>query len=172
MSFVVRSLVLLTFLGTTIRAQGTPANPPAHQLQRANQLFVAGDWKGVLSAYEALLKNFPDHALSRFRVGVAQMELGHLDAAESNLREGERLGVFPGMAAYRLSQLHAERGQGDKAIAELERAAAAKFAITSPAIEADKHLVSLKRHGRRDHWPRRHSRVLTCPVLLRSRVEP
>ena len=46
---------------------------------------------------------------------------GQLDAAESNLREGERLGVFPGMAAYRLAQIHAKRGQGDKAIAEMER---------------------------------------------------
>jgi tetratricopeptide (TPR) repeat protein len=117
-------------------------------LQRANQLFAAGDWRGVLSAYEALAKAFPNHALSRFRVGVAQLELGQFDAAESNLREGERLGVFPGMAAYRLAQLHAERGQEDKAIAELERAATLQFAATPSTLESDKHLASLKRHAR------------------------
>jgi tetratricopeptide (TPR) repeat protein len=148
MSFCVRSLAVIALLARTAGAQAAQANPPADQLQRANQLFVASDWKGVLSAYDSLLKAFPNHALSRFRVGVAQLELGNLDAAETNLREGERLGVFPGMAAFRLAQLHAERGQGDKAIAELERAAAAKFAITPPTIEADRHLASLRRHAR------------------------
>ena len=148
MSCSVRSLALLAFTGTLAGAQATPVNPPADQLQRANQLFVAGDWKGVLSAYEALLKTFPSHPLSRFRVGVAQLELGNLDAAESNLREGERLGVFPGMAAYRLAQLHAERGQGDKALAELERAAGAGFVITPTVLATDKHLASVKTHPR------------------------
>jgi tetratricopeptide (TPR) repeat protein len=135
-------------VASSAMSQVTPANPPADHLQRANQLFVTSDWKGVLSAYEALARAFPNHALSRFRVGVAQLELGQLDAAESNLREGERLGVFAGMAAYRLAQLHAERGQEDKAIAELERAASARFAATASALESDKHLASLKRHAR------------------------
>jgi ketosteroid isomerase-like protein len=115
---------------------------------RANQLFVAGDWNGVFAAYETLLKSFPNHALSRFRVGVAQLELGRLDDAEQNLREGERLGVFAGMAAYRLAQVHAERGQEDKAIAELERAVGARFVTSVPALEGDQHLASLKKHAR------------------------
>jgi ketosteroid isomerase-like protein len=148
MSSCVRRLFLLAMVASSAMSQVTPANPPADHLQRANQLFVTSDWKGVLSAYEALARAFPNHALSRFRVGVAQLELGQLDAAESNLRLGERLGVFAGMAAYRLAQLHAERGQEDKAIAELERAASARFAATPSTLESDKHLASLKRHAR------------------------
>ena len=149
MSFSVRSLCATALFAASAHAQTTTASaPPADQLARANQLFVAADWNGVLAAYETLLKSFPNHALSRFRVGVAQLELGRLDDAEQNLGEGERLGVFAGMAAYRLAQVHAERGQEDKAIAELERAVGARFVTSVPALEGDKHLASLKKHAR------------------------
>src|SRR5262245_5461744 len=127
MSSFVRFLVVLMIVASSAASQTTTPTPPPDQLQRANQLFIAADWKRTLSAYEALSKSYPSHALSRFRIGVAQLELGKLDSAESNLREGERLGVAPGMAAYRLAQVHAERGQGDKAITELERAASAQL---------------------------------------------
>ena len=148
MSSFVRTLCLTTLVASSLAAQTAPPSPPANELARANQSFVAGDWNGVLAAYQKLLTSFPNHALSRFRVGVAQLELGRLDEAEQNLREGERLGVFAGMAAYRLAQVHAERGQEDKAIGELERAAAAQLTISVPALEGDKHLASLKRHVR------------------------
>jgi ketosteroid isomerase-like protein len=148
MSFLVRSLCVLALVATKVAAQTGAANPPADQLARANQLFLAADWHGVLNAYETLAKAYPNHALSKFRVGVAQLELGRLELAESNLREGERLGVFPGMAAYRLAQLHAERGQGDKAIAELERAVGARFVTTPAALDNDRHLASVRKHAR------------------------
>lgn len=151
MRFFVRSLHLVAFTATALRAQTSAspaAAPPANELARANELFAASDWKGALMAYEALAKAHPNHGLSRFRVGVAQLELGLLDAAEANLREGERLGVFPGMAAYRLAQLHAENGQAEKALGELERAVASRFLITTQALEGDRHLASLRTHGR------------------------
>ena len=73
MSFCARSLGLLTMLATSVLGQATPPSPPPDQLQRANQMFVAGDWSGVLAAYQALSKSYPTHALSRFRIGVAQL---------------------------------------------------------------------------------------------------
>ena len=103
------------------RRVGTPSVPadPAVLPQRANTLFAQSDWKGSLDAYSALAKEFPAHALSRFRVGVSLVGLGRFSEGEAHIREGEKLGVVAGNAAFRLAEVLAEQGKSDAAIAEL-----------------------------------------------------
>jgi hypothetical protein len=120
------------------------AQPPADALQKAAQAFGAQRWPDVLSQYEQIAASFPQHALSRFRIGIAQLELGKLGEAEKNLREGERLGVAPGAAAYRLGQLHAEAGRQDSAFAQLIRSATNFFFVPMATLEADAHLAKIK----------------------------
>jgi hypothetical protein len=142
-----RGLSLILPLVTVVRlgAQGvSPAQPPADQLQRANALFTASDWKGTLDAYTAIAQAFPSHALSRFRVGVSLMELRRFTEGAASLREGEKLGIAPAQAAFRLAQLFAEAQQPDSAIAELNRSIAARLPIGPAALESDRHLGSLK----------------------------
>ena len=79
-------------------AQSAQPQPSADQLQKAAQAFGRSDWPEVLRQYSDIALRFPTHALSRFRVGVAQLELGKLVEAEQSIREGERLGVAPGSA--------------------------------------------------------------------------
>jgi hypothetical protein len=122
--------------------------PPAPQLQRAAQAFAQQQWADVLAQYSAIAAQFPAHALSRFRMGVAQMELGQLADAERSLREGERLGVFAGQAAFRLAQLHAEAGRPDSAVAQLLRGAGVGFVMTQQALESDPHVGKLRSHAR------------------------
>ena len=137
-------LFLLFFAGSGARAQLAPAGgPPADQLNRAAALFTQRDWAGALAAYSEIAKAYPAHALSRFRVGVTLVELGRFQEGEANLREGERLGVPPGQAAYRLSQALAEQHRTDDAIRELRRAAAAGLFVPPSALKTDAHLGSL-----------------------------
>src|ERR1043166_7560476 len=82
-----------------------PSAPPSEDLQRAAQAFARADWPTVRSAYEALTNAYPNHPLWRFRLGVAQLELGNFAEAELNLRRGETLGIPSAQAAYRLAQL-------------------------------------------------------------------
>jgi ketosteroid isomerase-like protein/tetratricopeptide (TPR) repeat protein len=121
--------------------------PPAADLQRAAAAFAHQDWAEARAAYEAIATRYPNHALSRFRVGVAQLELGNLQIAESNLRDGERLGVPAGQSAYRLAQLFAVRNDVDSAFAELRRAASNGLTVPPQSLEADPHLKSLQRHA-------------------------
>src|SRR5262249_46073926 len=86
----------------------TASQPPAEALQRAAALFAQSNWSAVLDAYSALATKYPTHALSRFRVGVAQIGLGKFADAEPNLREGERLGIPAAQASFRLAQVFAE----------------------------------------------------------------
>ena len=133
----------------TVRASAQSApQPPADALQRAAALFGSSNWKGALDAYLALSAAYPTHALSRFRVGVSLLELGRLSEAEASLREGQRLGILPGQAAFRLAQVLAEQGKADAAIAQLERGVATGLALSRSALEGDPHLASLKGHAK------------------------
>ena len=118
--------------------------PPGVDLQRAADAFVRRDWAKARIAYEAIATNYPNYALSRFRLGVAQLELGDLQNAEKNLRGGERLGMPAGQSAYRLAQLFAVRREHDSAFSELRRAARNGLTVAPQALEADTHFEALR----------------------------
>jgi hypothetical protein len=120
--------------------------PPTQELQRAANLFAQSDWSATFDAYAALAAKYPTHALSRFRVGVAQIGLGKFAEAEPNLREGERLGVPAAQAGYRLAEVFAEEKKIDAAIDELLRSANAGGAFGATAVDNDPHFASLKAH--------------------------
>ena len=144
-------LVSLLVLAIRLSAQGSSATPqpPADSLQRAAAAFAQGDWKASFDAYVALAKAYPQHPLSRFRVGVSLMELGRLAEAESNMRQAETLGVPPAQAAYRLAQLLAEQGKTEMAFKELDRAVTNRLPVLASALETDKHFASLRSQP---HW--------------------
>ncbi len=146
------STTLLILLAQRVVAQSAqatpPSQPPAEALQRANALFAWADWRGALDAYSALSKMYPAHALSRFRIGVSLVGLGRFVEGETNLREGERLGIAPANAAFRLAQALAEQHKSEAAIAELMRAAGARAPISPAAIAADPHFASLTAHAK------------------------
>jgi len=138
-------VAIVTCMPRVMSAQALSASgpPPVVDLQHAAEAFARHDWATARSAYEAIASRYPGHALSRFRLGVAQLELGDLQQAEQNLREGEHLGTPAGQSAYRLAQLFAVRREVDSAFAELARAAANGLAIPSTSLAADPHLQLL-----------------------------
>ena len=149
---MLKSIMLPAVLACTpavMNAQPSNTNgpPPAVDLQRAADAFARGAWAEARSAYAAISTRYPNHALSRFRVGVAELESGQLQDAEKNLREGERLGFPAGQAAYRLAQLFAVRRNADSAFAELQRAANNSLFVPPRSLEADRHFESLKRQA-------------------------
>src|SRR5689334_988568 len=88
-------LLLLNAFAGAFAQTSSGASPPADALNRAAGLFAQRDWIGALAAYSQIAKAYPTHALSRFRVGVSLVELGRFSDGETNLREGERLGMPP-----------------------------------------------------------------------------
>ena len=151
MTHSVRQIIgcLVLFAGHAV-AQSATAQPSPDQLLKANTLFTQADWKGAFAAYSALATQFPTHPVSRFRLGVTQMELGNLDEAEASLREGERLGMPPQAAAYRLAQVLVEKNKSDEAAAQLLRAAANGLFVPASALRGDRHLAKLASH---EKWP-------------------
>ena len=144
------TLVFALLAAQAVAAQGTPNGPPADQLNRAATLFGQRDWTGALEAYAQIAKDHPTHALSRFRVGVALVELGRLQEGEASLRQGEKLGMPAAQSAYRLAQALAEQHRADDAIRELRRAAAGGLFVPPSALVADAHLASLRANA---GWP-------------------
>ena len=145
------TLILISRSAPGVFAQ-TPSlgGPPADQLNRAAALFAQRDWPDALAAYSDISKVYPAHALSRFRVGVSLVELGRFKEGETNLREGERLGMPAAQSAYRLAQSLAEQHRPNEAMRELRRAAAAGMFVPPSAIKGDPHLALLREHA---EWP-------------------
>src|ERR1043166_4366943 len=143
-------LALALPLTAASSAAQTAAAPSAQQLQAANALFVARDWSAALNAYRDLSTRFPTHALSRFRTGVALVELGKPAEGEQALRDGERLGIAASQAAYRIAQALTEQNRSDAAIGELLRSAHAGMFLGPQALESDAHVGKLRTHAR---WP-------------------
>ena len=140
-------LVLCLNVTAPVHGQATAqGQPPAAELQHANDLFSKADWRGALEAYQKLAAAYPTHALSHFRVGVSLTELGRAAEAEPHIREGERLGMPAPQAAYRLAQALAEENKADAAIAELLRAAQAGLFAPVSAVQSNAHFSSLTRH--------------------------
>jgi hypothetical protein len=146
-------------VSSVAHTQPTQPQPPADQLQRAAQAFGKQDWPETLRQYSDLAAKFPTNALARFRVGIAQLELGKLAEAEQSLREGERLGVATGSAAYRLGQVHAEAGRTDSAAAQLLRSAAAGLFVPAASLEGDAHLTKLRQSARWQEIARAFDRI-------------
>lgn len=147
------SLACISILAPPLPAQATARAgaaaalaPPPTELQPAAAAFARGDWKGALDAYTALARKYPAHALSRFRIGVALVELRQFAEGEASLREGERLGIPAPTVHFRLAESLAEQGRRDEAIAELQRAATPGNFVGPAAIAADAHFASLTSH--------------------------
>ena len=140
--------VVIVFSSVASAQTAPQAGPPADQLQRAAGLFAQQNWTAALDAYSALAKAYPSHPLSRFRVGVSLVELNRFAEGEASIREGERLGVAAGQAAFRLAQAVAEQGRKDDAIRELIRAAQARLFLAPSAVDTSRHLQSLRTHPR------------------------
>src|SRR5690348_9417145 len=152
-SHMLKSILLLAVLActsqvTNAQSSNASGSPTAAELQHAADAFARRDWAEAKAAYEAIASRYPKHALSRFRLGVAQLELGMLQDAEPNIRDGERLGIPAGQSAYRLAQLFAVRQDADSAFSELQRAANNGLIVAPGALEADPHFDSLKGHAK------------------------
>jgi tetratricopeptide (TPR) repeat protein len=141
--------VALTCMSAVMNAQISSASgpPPATALQHAAEAFARRDWAAARTAYQSIAAQYPNHALSHFRLGVAELELGRLEDADRDLRRGERLGIPAGQAAYRLAQLFAVRRDADSAFSELRRAANNGLTVPPQSLEADPHFESLKGHS-------------------------
>ena len=137
-------LLLLAVTPVAVRAQGAAPNPS--ELQAAAAAFSAGDWPTALARYESLARRYPAQALSRFRVGVALLNLGRPADAETQLREGERLGVPSAQAGLRLAEALAQQRRSDAAILELRRALAAGLVQPASALHANVRLTPLHAH--------------------------
>ena len=135
------SYVLMLLSPLAVAAQA-PTSPTTAELAPANAAFLRSDWKAALDAFTALAAKYPRHAASRFRAGVALMELGRYDEGESAMQEGEKLGIPAGQAAWRLAQLHARQGHADEAFAELMRGlGAGGLPVLPVTLAADAHFA-------------------------------
>jgi hypothetical protein len=142
------SVAIALSLAVNAGGQPTQPQPSAEELQKAAQAFGKPDWPEALRQYSDISARFPKHALSRFRIGVARLELGKLAEAEQDFREGERLGVGPGNAAYRLAQVFSEAGRIDSAVAQLLRSASNGLFVPATSLEGDAHLARVKQTSR------------------------
>jgi tetratricopeptide (TPR) repeat protein len=124
------SLALLSAApaGSAHAAQAVASAPASAGEQAAIRLQQAGDWKGALTAFEALAKAEPSNARAAFGLGAALHENGRPAEAIVALTRARSLGYQPAnQVRYRLARAYAKVGDNGKALVELQEAAANAF---------------------------------------------
>jgi hypothetical protein len=112
--------------------------------EEADRLYRAKDWAGAARAYEALVQSSPSSPIYRMRLGASYLGLGRADDARPHLEAASRApGPFGAAALYHLARVETRGGNREKALAALEKAAAAGFAQVA-LLEGEPDFASLR----------------------------
>jgi len=151
------SSILLTLLAhSAVLALAAEVTPSSQSLEtQADERYRSKDWPAASSAYAALVAKRADSGMAHFRLGVAELHLGHLDRGLAELESAEKLGGPVPQIAYWKACANAAAGRADRAITELERASAAGFAQTT-ALDDEPLLSNLRSDSR---WPALRKRI-------------
>ena len=116
-----------------IAATQAPASPAA---QAAQALLQASDWPHAVAAFRTLSVSEPDNPAAWFGLGVSLHESGQYREAIPAFLAAEQHGFAPAnQVTYRLARSYARLGDAPKALAALDRLAAAGF-VNAPLLQA------------------------------------
>lgn len=86
------------------------SEPTYKDLLRGRILFVKGDPKGALEAFDAGIRRWPNNAVARYLAGIAARDSGESDRAIVELRESSRADAAASDAPLALASILLERG--------------------------------------------------------------
>jgi tetratricopeptide (TPR) repeat protein len=130
----------LTF-ATTLVAQAAPPGVDTAST-RTEALFVAKDYTGAASAFEALTRSHPKQPRYSTRLGTSLQLAGRHEDAIIAYRRAIGIGGAP-VAMYNLGTVFASRGEKDSAFHSLDRAVAAGF-TNANAVKNDPDLTGIR----------------------------
>ena len=89
----------------------TLSEPAFRDLLRGRILLARGDATGALASFDSGLKRWPNNAGGRYLAGLAALQIGAFERAESEFRESLRVDPAATDAAYALSNLYLAQGR-------------------------------------------------------------
>jgi hypothetical protein len=118
--------VVATLLASIADAQA-PAPAAASDMDRAKAaaLLTAQDWAGAASAYEVLVRKYPNEGPLWARLGIAYRAQSKLDSAAIALERAIALGVPTPQPHVELARVRARQGNTAAALGHLEKAVTA-----------------------------------------------
>ena len=94
---------------------------------RAALALSDGKTEEAVSLYTAILQDYPEDGQAHYYLGSALMSLGRLDEATEQFQAAGAAGFQPLGVGYRLARIHAQQGNNEAAIEQLESIAAQGF---------------------------------------------
>lgn len=119
-------LSLLHLAAAVIVAQSSPV---------ADQLYLSRDYAHAASAYRTIVQAEPQNAQAWYRLGVSLQQTGVPDEAMIDYQRALSLGFDAFSVYYRMATLEVGRNHASAAVADLDKAAGARF--SSPQTFAD-----------------------------------
>jgi len=133
--------MLATLVTVALVIQAAAASP---ELQKANDLYQAGDWAAAERAYAAIVQASPDSAQARFRLAVALANLNRHAESIPHLAAAEKLGIPVMQVALRLAVAYAHTGDRDAVFRELARGTALGLTALPPPLDTDTAIAALR----------------------------
>ena len=152
--FAVIATMLQQWLGNEVDARSGPSDATeaaepsepratAPLLDVARQFQQAGEWRAAVGAYEAVIENDPDSAVSWFGLAYCLHMNGDYEKAINAHQKAASFEQFKGISLYNLACAYALTGRTDKALKALEESRAAGFDLAEP-LRSDPDLDSLR----------------------------
>ncbi|HSA92711.1 MAG TPA: tetratricopeptide repeat protein, partial [Terriglobales bacterium] len=115
----------------------------AQTADEADSAYRAQQWEKAASAYQKITAAEPQNGLAWFRLGTAQIHLGHYADAAAAFERAESLKFAPLYTPYNLAAAYARMGNKEKALAALGIAADRGFQQPD-LLEKDDDFASLR----------------------------
>lgn len=148
----------------------TPALADTPTADEAGALMKAKDYEAAVAAYKALAKAQPEHAQTRYMLGLAYHLNGDYRKAIKAYDKALELGFYPIVTEYNLACVKALLGEPEAAFTHLEASLTAGYA--DPAnMEKDPDLASIRDDARFPDlvtWADKNKRPCMHDVRLRG----
>jgi tetratricopeptide (TPR) repeat protein len=119
--YLIRIYTLMAGENFTFLINGAPDSGRTHQL-RAELAALRRDFLDAAAEYEIAVRQLPEDAEIREKLGEVEVELGRFDAARSELDYSLKLSAGNGRAHFMIGQVLLNQNKAEAAIAELKTA--------------------------------------------------
>ena len=128
---------------SAVAAEPSEPRVIASSLDVARRHQQAGEWQAAVSAYQAVIENEPDSAVSWFGLAYCLHRSGDYEKAIDAHQKAASFEPFRGVSLYNLACAYALIGRAEEALKALEASRAARFDLAE-LLRSDSDLDSLR----------------------------
>ena len=120
---------------------------PSPEAAKANEYYLAQDWKNAAMVYKTITESEPTNAQAWYRLGRSNYELKKYNESASAYQEADKLEFYPFITRYNIACAYALMNKVDDAFTWLDKAMEAGYSNTE-SLKTDEDIAMLRQDAR------------------------